>query len=75
MAGMTQAKAQAAYDAAEAAYLRAVNYQSYSIAGRSISRQRIEDLRNDMEYWDNKLKEFTEDSSGLIISQVAPSDV
>jgi hypothetical protein len=72
MAGLTQVQAQTQLDNAIDALNKAYENQSYSIEGRSLSRQNIADLQDAIDYWDNKVKELDSDSSGLIVSQVAP---
>jgi hypothetical protein len=75
MAGITAAQATTALANWIAADVAVSSGQSYSIAGRSLARTDAKEIRENIDYWDNKCKELAEDSSGLIISQVAPSDV
>ena len=72
MAGLTQAQAQTQLDNAIAALNAAYTNQSYSIEGRSLSRQSIKDLQDAVDYWDSKVKELSSSRSGLIVSQIAP---
>ncbi len=51
MAGVTEAIAQANLDAANAAYLKAVDALSYTIGNRSKANQRIKDLREEVMHW------------------------
>lgn len=75
MAGITAAQATTALEAWIAADVAVSSGQAYSIGGRSFTRANAKEIRENIDYWDNKCKELAEDSSGLIISQVAPSDV
>ena len=75
MAGITAAQANTALTAWIAADAAVATGQSYSIGGRSLTRANAKEIRENIDYWDDKCQELAEDSSGLIISQVAPSDV
>jgi hypothetical protein len=59
MAGITLAQAEAKLTAALSAYESALNNQSYSIGGRSLSRQAIASLQSAVKYWDAKVKELS----------------
>jgi len=72
MAGITLAQATAKLmtwlDADDAV----ASGQSYSIQGRALTRADAAIIRENIDYWDNKVKELTESRSGLVISQITP---
>jgi hypothetical protein len=72
----SQTDAQAFYDAAKAAYLKAVKAQSYDHTGSQVSfskqNQKIESLRNDLEYWSAQLA-IIADGGGILEGRLAPS--
>ena len=75
MAGLTQEQAQTQLGNAIAALNSAYTNQSYSIEGRSLSRQSISDLQDAVDYWDKKVKELEENADGgLITSQITIID-
>lgn len=74
MAGIDLATAQTQLDAALAALTRARQNASYSIANRSYTQQSLDALQKDVDYWNNKVIELTEDNSGIVISQITPMD-
>jgi hypothetical protein len=51
MAGLTQAQAQANLDAANAAYLKAVNARSYGVINKTKVNQELKALREDIMHW------------------------
>jgi predicted secreted hydrolase len=55
VAGLTLAQLEANLAAANAAYLVALNSQSYSVAGRSKANQEIEKMRIQVEYWERRV--------------------
>lgn len=59
MSGTTLEEATAARTAAYNAYLDALNNQSYSISGRSLSRQNISDLWEQVRHWDRLIDELS----------------
>lgn len=59
MAGITLAQAESKLASALSAYESALTNQSYSIEGRSLSRQAIESLENAVKFWDRKVKELS----------------
>lgn len=64
MAGITLAQAQAQLDAWLAASLAVSNNQSYSIAGRSLSRANAGEIMDMIEKWENKVKILTAATGG-----------
>lgn len=49
--------------------------QGYSIEGRSLTRADAEEIRENITFWDNKVKELTENAGGgLITSQISILD-
>lgn len=74
MAGLTQAQASAALTRWIAADTAVANGQSYSIAGRSLTRANAKEIRENIEYWDGKVREISDSATGTIISQIAPKD-
>lgn len=72
MAGITLSQAETKLATALSAYETALENQSYSAEGISMSRQQLKSLQDAVEYWDSKVKELTSNSSGLIISQFSP---
>jgi len=75
MAGITSSQATAALAAWIAADAAVATGQAYSIGGRSLTRANAKEIRENIDYWDNKCKELADDASGLVISQMAPTDV
>lgn len=64
MAGITLAQAEeqlAKYIEAENKVLQA---QSYSIAGRELTRANLSYIRESIEYWDRKVKDMSASSTG-----------
>ena len=55
MAGLTLVQLEANLAAANAAYLVALNSQSYSVPGRSKSNHEIEKMRQQVEYWERRV--------------------
>jgi hypothetical protein len=64
MAGITLAQAQAQLDAWLAANLAVSGNQSYSIAGRSLSRVDASEIRGQIDYWQNKVNALTRSTAG-----------
>lgn len=59
MAGITLAEAQAQLTQWLAALDAIALNQSYSIAGRSLSRADLSDVREQVDYWDQKVKRLS----------------
>ena len=74
MAGITAAQASSALARWLAADEAVANGQEYTISGRSLTRADAKEIRENIDYWDAKVKELDEGASGLIVSQVAPTD-
>jgi hypothetical protein len=75
MAGITIAQAEAALARWIAADEAVSNRQSYSIAGRTYTSSNAKEIRENIDYWDNKAKELTENAAGgLITSQMTIID-
>ena len=49
---------------AQAAYTKALDVQAAGIGDRSITRQRIKDLRDELQYWSRTVDELTAAASG-----------
>jgi len=74
MAGITLSDAQdklAEYLTAETTVLSG---QSYSIGIRSMTRANLKEIREGIDYWDNKVQELSDGNTGFIISQQSPKD-
>lgn len=74
MAGITLAQAETHLAEALAALSKARGNISYSIAGRSLQRPQLQALQSDVDYWNNKVNELTDDNQGIIVSQGVPTD-
>jgi hypothetical protein len=48
--------------------------QSYSIGIRSFTRANLKEIREGIDYWDNKVQELSDGNTGFIISQQSPKD-
>lgn len=59
VAGITFADAQAHLDEWMAADLAVAKGQSYTIAGRSLTRADAEDIRANIEFWDRQVKRLS----------------
>jgi hypothetical protein len=55
MAGITLAQAETNLAAANAAYLKALDVQSYTTSGRTKTNQDIEKLRQQIVFWEGKV--------------------
>lgn len=64
MAGITLAQAQAQLDLWIAASSAVAASQSYSIAGRSLSRVDAGEIREQITYWNSQVERLTRASSG-----------
>jgi hypothetical protein len=65
MAGITLAQAQAQLDAWLADSLAVSSNQSYSIAGRSLSRANASEISAMVDKWESKVKQLTASNSGV----------
>jgi hypothetical protein len=74
MAGLTLADAEARLADWLLADAAVADNQTYSIAGRSLSRADAKEIRENIQYWNDWCKELAESESGLIVSQFAPTD-
>lgn len=70
MAGITLAQAQAQLTAWLAASTAVATGQAYSIAGRSLTRANAAEIRNQIDYWDSKVKTLSR--GGRAIRGVTP---
>jgi len=70
MAGITLAQAQAKLTAWMAADAAVASGQSYTIGGRSLTRAQSAEIRNNIDYWEAKVKKLTR--GGLIIKGITP---
>ena len=59
MAGVTLTQAQAQLDAWIAASLAVASNQSYSIGGRSLTRANATEIKNMIDYWENRVLQLT----------------
>jgi hypothetical protein len=66
MAGITLELAQSHLDAYLAAEVAALSGKSYSIGGRSLSRQDLSEIRKGVEVWDARVKRFSNGRNGGI---------
>ena len=74
MAGITLVQAQTPLANWLAADVAVSSGQSYSISIRSFTRANAKEIRENIDYWDNKCQELSGDNSGMIFSQIAPKD-
>lgn len=74
MAGITTADATARLQDYLDAEEKVLLGQSYSIGIRSFTRADLKEIRDGIDYWDNKVQELSDGNTGLIISQQAPKD-
>lgn len=64
MAGITLAEAEAHLAEAQAALTKSRKATSLSIDGQALTRDRVQALRDDVDYWDKKVKELSRNASG-----------
>ena len=64
MSGITLEVAKSMFEAAKTAYLSACTAQEYRVGSRSKRAADLKNLRQDMEYWDNKVKELKAVAAG-----------
>ena len=78
MAGITLAIAEAQLALAITSYEKALKANSYSLSGSqtafSKSNQDIKKMLENIQYWDEKIQDLSSTNSGLILSQIAPTD-
>lgn len=65
MPGITLTQAQAQLDLWMTANSRVATGQSYSIGGRSLSRVDAAEIREQIDYWDAKVKQLSASGSGM----------
>lgn len=70
MAGITLTQANAQLTAWLAASLAVADGQSYSISGRSLTRANAAEIREQINFWDEKVKTLTR--GGLSVKGVTP---
>lgn len=70
MAGITLAQAEARLTSWLEADEAVASGQSYTIAGRSLTRADAEEIRKNIQFWDRKVKEL--DRGGIRIRGVTP---
>lgn len=64
MSGLTLTQAQAQLDAWLAASLAVASSQSYSIAGRSLTRANASEIKSQLVYWENRVRALSNGRSG-----------
>lgn len=64
MAGLTAAQAQARLDGWLAADEAVSANQSYTINNRTLTRANAKEIRENIDYWDGKVKELTAQEAG-----------
>lgn len=70
MAGVTLAQAESHLSDWLSADSAVSNNQSYSIAGRTLTRADAETIRQNIEYWDRKVKELSR--KGIRVRGITP---
>lgn len=70
MAGITLAQAEAKLSTWMDAEDKVASGQSYSIAGRSLTRADLADIRATIDYWDKKVQRLSR--GGVRVTQVTP---
>jgi len=74
MAGITRVQAEARltnYMDAEAAVL---NGQSYTLAGRSLTRANLKEIQEGITYWDTRVRRLSTTGGGLTVRGITPVD-
>jgi len=66
----TLVQAEEEYTAVRAAYLKALNAESYGVGGRSVSRPRSTDLRKQMDQLAEEIARF--EGSGIKVVAITP---
>jgi len=72
MAGITAEQAQARLDAWLEADAAVSQSQSYSIAGRSLTRANAAEIRNNIDYWQRKVSQLSRGGSGARVRYGVP---
>ncbi len=72
MAGITLAQAEAKLTTFMTALDAIASGQSYSIAGRSLSRANLADVQAQVEFWDTKVKRLSKAGGGIPVKGVTP---
>ncbi len=72
MAGITLAQAETNLANWLAASTAVANSQSYSIAGRTLTRTNAAEIREQLDYWDRKVKQLSR--GGIGVRGVTPID-
>ena len=70
MAGITLAQAEAKLALWLAAEEKVATGQSYSIAGRSLTRANLGEIRETIDYWDSKVQRLTR--GGIRVTGMTP---
>jgi hypothetical protein len=70
MAGITLAQAEAQLAAWLAASTAVASGQAYSIAGRSLTRANAAEIRNQIDFWDSKVKTLSR--GGMALKGITP---
>lgn len=70
MAGITLAQAETALAEALAAQTAVLSSQSYSIAGRSLTRADLGSIRENIEFWNSQVKRL--DRGGIRVRGATP---
>ena len=65
MAGITLTQAETQLAAYVAAETKVLQGQAYEISGRRLTRANLAEIRDGMDFWDRKVKELTNTSSGF----------
>ena len=65
MAGITLTQAETQLAAYVAAETKVLQGQAYEISGRRLTRANLAEIREGMDFWDRKVKELTNTSSGI----------
>ena len=73
MAGITLAQAQAQLDTWLAASTAASGNQSYTMPdGRALTRANAKEIRENIEYWDSKVKELDPSNNRINVRRATP---
>jgi hypothetical protein len=73
MAGITQAQAEAQLALWLAADTAVASGQSYSIAGRSLTRSDAKTIRDNITFWDTKVQQLSSGRTGPVIRGGTPT--
>ncbi|MCK9570077.1 DUF6148 family protein [Candidatus Pacearchaeota archaeon] len=72
MAGITLEQAETQLAAWLAADTAVASGQSYTIAGRSLTRAHAAEIRTNIDYWDNKVQKLSSGRTGMSVRGVTP---